>query len=135
MGGGTDRLSGDAATAYAKDVVAADFEAAGSGARKVAADLAAKGVTVSEPQLHAKIAELMAQAISQVKAGTYARRASFPGRAKHEPGILESLNNDCEIPVALSAVRTTFTVAWKAGSAKAISAFHPVLTGKAAIPP
>lgn len=62
-------LTGDAATTYAKDVVAADFDGTGSAARKAAADLAAKGVTVSEPQLHAKIAELMALAISQVKAG------------------------------------------------------------------
>jgi hypothetical protein len=62
-------LSGDAASAYAKDVVAAAFDGAGGAARKAAADLAAKGVTVSEPQLQAKIVELTTLAISQVKAG------------------------------------------------------------------
>ena len=62
-------LTGDAATTYAKDVVAADFDGAGGAARKVTADLAAKGATVSEPQLHAKMSELMALAMTQVKAG------------------------------------------------------------------
>ena len=40
-------LSGDAATAYAKEVVAADFEEAGDAdvVRKVMGDLKAKGVT------------------------------------------------------------------------------------------
>ena len=37
--------------------------------RKVIADLAAKGITVTEAQLRAKMDELMAQAIVQVKAG------------------------------------------------------------------
>src|SRR5471032_1141574 len=38
-------LSGDAATAYARDVVAADFEPGGNGAlRKVTGDLGAKGI-------------------------------------------------------------------------------------------
>ncbi len=63
-------LSGDAAASYAKEVVAADFEAAGGVPRKVTADLAAKGVAVSDVELDAKMAELMAQAIAQVKAGT-----------------------------------------------------------------
>jgi hypothetical protein len=64
-------LSGDAAAAYAKDVVAADFEEGGSGAvRKVTADLGAKGVAVTERELRVKMDELMAQAIVQVKAGT-----------------------------------------------------------------
>jgi hypothetical protein len=64
-------LSGDEATAYAREVVAADFdEAAHAGmVRKIATDLAARGVTVTEPQIHAKMAELMAQAAAQVKAG------------------------------------------------------------------
>jgi hypothetical protein len=62
-------MSGDAATAYAKDVVAADFDSAGGAARKVAGDLSAKGVAVPEAQLRAKINELMAEAIAQVKAG------------------------------------------------------------------
>jgi hypothetical protein len=65
-------LAGDAAASYAKEVVAADFEEAGDGdvARKVTTDLAAKGVAITEPALRAKMDELMAQAILQVKAGT-----------------------------------------------------------------
>ena len=45
-------MTGDAATAYAKEVVAADFEEAGDDdvLRKVMGDLAAKGVAVTEPQ-------------------------------------------------------------------------------------
>ena len=65
-------MSGDAAVAYAKEVVAADFEEVGDGdvVRKVTGDLAAKGITLPEPQLRAKMDELMVQAILQVKAGT-----------------------------------------------------------------
>ena len=64
-------LSGDAATAYAKEVVAADFEEAGDRdvVHKVTADLAAKGVAVEDNQLSAKMDELMALAIAQVTAG------------------------------------------------------------------
>ena len=64
-------MAGDAATAYAKEVVAADFEEAGDGdvVRKVMGDLAAKGVALAEPELRAKMDELMAQAVAQVKAG------------------------------------------------------------------
>jgi hypothetical protein len=65
-------VTGDAAIAYAKEVVAADFEEAGDGdvVRKVLGDLTAKGVAVTEPQLRVKMDELMATAILQVKAGT-----------------------------------------------------------------
>ena len=65
-------MTGDAAAAYAKEVVAADFEEAGDGdvLRKVAGDLGAKGVAITEAQVRAKMDELMAQAIMQVKAGT-----------------------------------------------------------------
>jgi hypothetical protein len=64
-------ISGEAAASYAKDVVAADFEPGGDGVfRKVSADLAAKGVAVSEAQIRQEMDELMAQAIAQVKAGT-----------------------------------------------------------------
>jgi hypothetical protein len=65
-------LSGDAANEYAREVVAADFEEAGDGdvVRKVMRDLGAKGVAITEPQIRAKMDELMAQAIAQVKAGT-----------------------------------------------------------------
>ena len=65
-------ISGDAANAYAKEVVASDFEEAGDGdvVRKVLGDLTAKGVAMTEPQLRVTMDELMATAILQVKAGT-----------------------------------------------------------------
>lgn len=64
--------TGDAAAAYARDVVTADFEEAGDGdvLRKVSGDLAAKGVNITEPQIRAKMDELMVQAVIQIKAGT-----------------------------------------------------------------
>jgi hypothetical protein len=63
-------ISGDAASAYARDVVAADFEEGGNGVfRKVTGDLEAGGVEVTEEQIRAKMDELMAQAIVQVTAG------------------------------------------------------------------
>jgi hypothetical protein len=62
-------LSGDAAVAYAKEVVAADFDGAGGAASKVAADLAAKDIAMPEAELRARMTELMAEAIAQVKAG------------------------------------------------------------------
>src|SRR4030081_1417502 len=65
-------ITGDAATAYAKEVVATDFEEAGDGdvVRKVLGDLTAKGIALTEPVLRAKMDELRAAAIMQVKAGT-----------------------------------------------------------------
>ena len=65
-------MSADAANAYAKEVVAAEFEDAHDAevVRKVLADLSAKGVAMTEAQVHAKMDELMAQAVAQVKAGT-----------------------------------------------------------------
>jgi hypothetical protein len=65
-------ITGDAANAYAKEVVAADFEEAGDAdvVRKVLKDLGAKNVALTEPQLRVKMDELMAQAVLQVKAGT-----------------------------------------------------------------
>jgi hypothetical protein len=65
-------LAGDAANAYAKEVVAADFEQPGDNdlAHKVMRDLAGKGIAITEPQLRTKMDELLAQAIQQVKAGT-----------------------------------------------------------------
>ena len=65
-------ISGDAAAAYAKEVVAADFEEAGDGdvVHKVTSDLSAKGIAITERELRVKMDELMAQAIVQVKAGT-----------------------------------------------------------------
>ena len=65
-------ISGDAAAAYAKEVVASDFEEAGDAdvLRKVLADLTAKGIAITEPELRVKMDELMAAAVMQVKAGT-----------------------------------------------------------------
>jgi hypothetical protein len=65
-------ISGDAANAYAKEVVAADFEEAGDGdvLKKVLTDLTAKGQAVTERDVRAKMDELLAVAAAQVKAGT-----------------------------------------------------------------
>src|SRR5215510_12606514 len=64
-------ITGDAATAYAKEVVAADFEEAGDGdvLRKVLGDLTAKGIAVTEQAIRAKMNELAAAAVAEVKAG------------------------------------------------------------------
>jgi hypothetical protein len=63
--------SGADADAYAKEVVAADFEEAGDGdvLRKVFGDLTAKGLAVTETDIRAKMSELLGEAIAQVKAG------------------------------------------------------------------
>lgn len=65
-------MTGDAATAYSKEVVAADFEEAGDKdvQDKVVKDFAAKGLSVSAAEVRAKMDELMAQAAAQIKAGT-----------------------------------------------------------------
>jgi hypothetical protein len=62
-------LTGDAAASYAKEVVAADFEVSGDSdvLGKVSRDLADKGV--SEQQIRVKMDELVAVAVSQIKAG------------------------------------------------------------------
>lgn len=64
-------LNGDAATAYAKEVVAADFEESGDDdvLRKVEKDLAAKGLTIPGTEIRAKMNEFLAEAVAQVKAG------------------------------------------------------------------
>jgi hypothetical protein len=64
-------LSGDAAASYAREVVAADFEEPGDAdvVRKVMTDLGAKGVAITEQELRAKMDELLAQAVMQVKTG------------------------------------------------------------------
>ena len=56
--------------AYAKEVVAADFEEAGDEdvVRKVAADLKAGGVNQSEADIRAKLAELLPVAMAQIEA-------------------------------------------------------------------
>lgn len=63
--------SGADADAYAKEVVAADFEEAGDSdvLRKLATDFGAKGITVSESEIRVKMGELMATAAAQIKAG------------------------------------------------------------------
>ena len=65
-------ITGDAANAYAKEVVASDFEEAGDAdvLRKVMGDINAKGIALTEQQIRVKMDELMAVAIVQVKTGT-----------------------------------------------------------------
>lgn len=60
--------SGDAAEAYAKEVVAADFEEPGDAdvVRKVMGDLESHNVEMSEHRLRKKMDELMAVAKDQV---------------------------------------------------------------------
>jgi hypothetical protein len=67
-----EKLGRTDADAYARDVVAAEFDGTDDSGviRKVTGDLDAKGVPIGEPELRAKMDELMAQAIAQVKAGT-----------------------------------------------------------------
>ncbi len=64
--------SGAAAEEYAKTVVAADFEEKGDEDvfRKVRGDFDAKGVVQSDHQIRSRMTDLMAEAITQVKAGT-----------------------------------------------------------------
>ena len=62
-------LSGDEAAAYAKEVVMADFEEAGDGdvLRKLRKDFDAKGVPQSDHQIERHMAELMDQAVKEIK--------------------------------------------------------------------
>ena len=64
-------LSGDAATAYSKEVVAADFEEAGDDDvfRKVRKDLDAKGVSTSDQEIKTQMVSLMATAVQQIETG------------------------------------------------------------------
>lgn len=63
-------LSDDAAAAYAREVIEADFEEAGDEDvyRKVKGDLDAKAGGVSEHRVRTKMDELMEEAIKQIKA-------------------------------------------------------------------
>ncbi len=63
--------SGDAANAYAKEVVAAEFEEGGDTAvvRKILGDLGATGLAVTEAEIRARMSEFLAEAVAQVKAG------------------------------------------------------------------
>jgi hypothetical protein len=64
-------LTGAAVDAYAKEVVAADFEEAGEEDvfRKLRKDFDAKGVNQSDHQIRRTMQELMATAVAQIRAG------------------------------------------------------------------
>ena len=64
--------SGDEAEAYAKDVVAADFEESGEEDvfRKVRKDFDAAGVEQSDHQIRRTMSELLATAVAQIEAGS-----------------------------------------------------------------
>lgn len=64
-------LSGEEADAYAKSVVVADLEEAGTEDlfRKIRGDLDMHAVQLSDHQIRAKMDEALAEARSQVKAG------------------------------------------------------------------
>src|SRR5262244_14633 len=64
-------LSGTAADAYSKEVIAADFEEAGEEDvfRKLRKDFDAKGVSESDHQIRRTMQELMEKAVAQIKAG------------------------------------------------------------------
>ena len=63
-------LSGDAANAYAKEVVMSDFEEAGHHDvfKKIRKDLDAKSVTQSDQDIRRAMDELMTKAIAEIKA-------------------------------------------------------------------
>jgi len=65
-------LSGEAAEAYAKEVVKADFEEAGDEDvfRKLRKDLGAKAVDVSDHQIRREMEDLMKVAMEQVRSGS-----------------------------------------------------------------
>lgn len=62
-------LTGDAADAYAKEVVKSDFEEAGDEDvfRKVRADFDAKGVAQSDHQIRRRMEELLEEARRQIR--------------------------------------------------------------------
>ena len=63
--------TGDDAEAYAREVIAADFEEVGHEdvVRKIKADFDAAGVARSEDEIRVQMIELLAVAVSQVEAG------------------------------------------------------------------
>ncbi|NMA98121.1 MAG: DUF1476 domain-containing protein [Phyllobacteriaceae bacterium] len=63
-------LTGDAANAYAAEVVAADFQEAGDEDvfRKVSTDLKAKGVSIDDAAIRAKMDQLVGVANEQIAA-------------------------------------------------------------------
>jgi hypothetical protein len=64
-------LSGPAADAYSKEVVMAEFEAAGDEDvfRKIRKDFDAKGVKQSDQQIRSAMTSLMEEAVAQIKTG------------------------------------------------------------------
>lgn len=64
--------TGDAASAYAKEVIAADFEEAGDEDvfRKVRGDFDAASVDQSDHQIRRTMSDLLGQAIAEIEAGT-----------------------------------------------------------------
>jgi hypothetical protein len=64
-------LSGAARDAYAKEIVAIEIDGGEAAVvRRIAADLAAKGSTITAANIQAKLDEFLAVAVAQVKAGT-----------------------------------------------------------------
>jgi hypothetical protein len=65
-------ILGDAANAYAREIVAAEFSESGDAAvvRRVMSDLSAKGIAMTEAQISDQMSEILVLAIAQVKAGT-----------------------------------------------------------------
>ena len=64
-------MSGAERDAYAKEVVTIEIDGGDAAViRKIAADLAAKGSTITAADIQAKLDEFMAVAVAQVKAGT-----------------------------------------------------------------
>jgi hypothetical protein len=63
-------LSGEEAEAYAKSIVKADFQEAGDAdvLRKLKADLAAKGIDMSDDDLHRILIDKLAEAVRQIEA-------------------------------------------------------------------
>ena len=63
-------LSGADADAYAKEVVMADFEEAGEDDvfRKIRADFDAKGIKLPDEDIRRQMHDLLAQAVTEVKA-------------------------------------------------------------------
>lgn len=63
-------ISGEAANAYAKDVVMADFEEGGDNDvfKKIRTDFDAKSVVQSDEQIRAAMTDLMEKAIADIKA-------------------------------------------------------------------
>jgi len=64
-------LAGAEADSYARQVVAAEFDEGGDSAvvGKIFGDLSAKGINLGEEDIRARMGELLAQAVAQVRAG------------------------------------------------------------------